>query len=156
MTDSTFQVRKLARAVELSAAQASYGHPTKELSLQYMLLIYEDEAAEAARSEEEQRASIDAHIALAARLRAEGRFIAGDPLQPSPTATTVRLDGESQSRGGKVVITDGPYADTKEQLGGFYIVEAGDLDQALADAAAIPSIGWGVIEVRPLLDLAGN
>ncbi len=54
------------------------------------------------------------------------------------------------------MVTDGPYAETKEQLGGFYIVEAADLDQALADAAAIPSVGWGVIEVRPLLDLSGN
>lgn len=123
--------------------------------MQYMLLIYEDEAAEAARSAEEQRASIDAHLALAARLRTESRFIAGDPLQPSATATTVRLDGGSGTKG-RVLITDGPYADTKEQLGGFYIVKAEDLDQALADAAAIPSIGWGVIEVRPLLNLAGN
>lgn len=124
--------------------------------MQYMLLIYEDETAEAARSDEEQKASIDAHIALAAKLRAEGRFVAGDPLQPSATATTVRVEGGPWAKGGKIVITDGPYADTKEQLGGFYVVEAADLDQALADAAAIPSIGWGVIEVRPLLDLAGN
>ncbi|MBA2724482.1 MAG: YciI family protein [Actinobacteria bacterium] len=122
--------------------------------MQYMLLIYEDEGAEV--SDEEQRASIDAHIALAARLRAERRFIAGDPLQPSSTVTTVRLDRSSGAEPGKVVVTDGPYADTKEQLGGFYIVEAADLDQALEDAVAIPSIGWGVIEVRPLLDLSGN
>lgn len=121
-----------------------------------MLLIYEDEAAEAVRSEEEQRASIEAHIALAAKLRAEGRFLAGDPLQPSVTATTVRLEGGARAKERKIVITDGPYAETKEQLGRFYIVEAADLDQALVDAAAIPSIGWGVIEVRPLLELAGN
>jgi len=118
--------------------------------LQYMLLIYEDEAADQARTEEERRASIAAHVALGRKLRDEGRFVAGDPLQPSATATTVTADR------GRIVVTDGPYADTKEQLGGFYIVEAADLDQALADAAAIPSIGWGVIEVRPLLDLSGN
>jgi hypothetical protein len=120
-----------------------------------MLLIYEDEAAEQARTQEEQEASIEAHVALARKLREEGRFVAGDPLQPSSSATTVRIDG-ARSRGGKIVITDGPYADTKEQLGGFYIIEAADLDQALADAASIPSIDWGVIEVRPLLDLSGN
>ena len=123
---------------------------TKEMSLQYMLLIYEDEAADQARTEEERRASIAAHVALGRKLREEGRFVAGDPLQPSATATTVRADR------GKIVVTDGPYADTKEQLGGFYIVEAADLDEALADAAAIPSIGLGVIEVRPLMDLSGT
>lgn len=118
--------------------------------MQYLLLIYEDEAADQARTDEERSASIAAHIALAKRLREEGRFVAGDPLQPSPTATTVTTDR------GKIVITDGPYADTKEQLGGFYIVEAAHLDQALADAAAISSMGRGVIEVRPLQDLSGN
>ena len=117
--------------------------------MQYMLLIYEDEAADQARSEEERRASIAAHVALSRKWRDEGRFVAGDPLQPSATATTVSVDR------GRIVVTDGPYADTKEQLGGFYIVEAADLDEALADAAAIPSVAWGVIEVRPLLDLSG-
>jgi hypothetical protein len=121
----------------------------RSVSLQYMLLIYENEAAEAARSSEELKASIDAHIALAAKLRGESRLIAGDPLQPSATATTIRNDAS----GARVVITDGPYAETKEQLGGFYIVEASDLDQALSDAMAIP--GSSVIEVRPLLDLSG-
>jgi hypothetical protein len=116
--------------------------------VQYMLLIYEDEAREADLGEEERQASIARHIDLARRLRSENRLLAADPLQPAMTATCVRVDN------GRVVTTDGPYAETKEQLAGFYLVEAADLDQALADAAAIPSAARGVIEVRPILDLA--
>lgn len=115
--------------------------------MQYMLLIYEDEAAEAGLSEEERRASIGRHIDLARRLRSENRLLAADPLQPAATATCVRVEN------GRVVMTDGPFAETKEQLAGFYLVEAVDLDQALADAAAIPTAARGVIEVRPILDL---
>ena len=112
-----------------------------------MLLIYEDEAAEAGLSAEERQDSIARHIDLARRLRSENRLLAADPLQPAATATCVRVDN------GRVVMTDGPFAETKEQLAGFYLVEAVDLDQALADAAAIPTAARGVIEVRPILDL---
>jgi hypothetical protein len=109
-----------------------------------MLMIYDDEGDEAAMPEEEITAIVAAHSALARKWRTEGRFVAGDRLQPSATATTVHaIDG-------KIVMTDGPYADTKEQLGGFYIIEADDLDQALADASAIPSVGRSIIEVRPV------
>lgn len=112
--------------------------------MQYMLLIYDDEGEEAAMPEEELNAVVAAHSALARKWRDEGRFLAGDRLQPSATATTVRLVD------GKLSMTDGPYAETKEQLGGFYIIEADDLDHALADAGAIPSVGRSVIEVRPV------
>jgi len=115
--------------------------------VQYMLLIYEDETEEARLSSEEQQASIGRHIELARRLRQENRLLAADPLQPAATATCVRVEN------GRVVLTDGPYAETKEQLAGFYLVEATDLDQALADAAAIPSAARGIVEVRPILDL---
>ena len=112
--------------------------------MQYMLMIYDDEGEEAAMPDEEINAIVAAHSGLARKWRAEGRFLAGDRLQPSATATTVRaIDG-------KIVMTDGPYADTKEQLGGFYIIEADNLDQALADASAIPSVGRSIIEVRPV------
>jgi hypothetical protein len=112
--------------------------------VQYMLMIYDDEGEEAAMPAEEINAIVAAHSALARKWRDEGRFLAGDRLRPSSSATTVRaVDG-------KVVMTDGPYADTKEQLGGFYIIEADDLDQALADASAIPSVGRSIIEVRPV------
>ena len=112
--------------------------------MQYMLMIYDDEAEEAAMDPRDLDAVVAAHAALARKWRDEGRYVAGDRLQPAASATTVRLTA------GKIVLTDGPYADTKEQLGGFYIVEAADLDQALADASAIPSIGRTIIEVRPL------
>lgn len=115
--------------------------------MQYLLLIYEDEAAEAGMSEEERRESISRHVELARRLRTENRLLAADPLQPAATATCVRVEN------GRVVMTDGPYAETKEQLGGFYLIEASDLDQALADAAAIPTAARGVVEIRPILDL---
>jgi hypothetical protein len=113
-------------------------------ALQYMLLIYDDEGEEAALPEEDLSAIVAAHGALARKWREEGRLLAGDRLQPSDTATTVRMVD------GKIVMTDGPYADTKEQLGGFYIIEAEDLDQALADASVIPSVGRSIIEVRPV------
>jgi hypothetical protein len=112
--------------------------------MQYMLMIYDDEGDEAAMPAEEIDAIVAAHSGLARKWRAEGRLIAGDRLQPSTTATTVR------SIDGSIVMTDGPYADTKEQLGGFYIIEADNLDQALADASAIPSVGRSIIEVRPV------
>jgi hypothetical protein len=112
--------------------------------LQYMLLIYDDEGEEAALPEGDLSAIVAAHGALARKWREEGRLLAGDRLQPSDTATTVRMVD------GKIVMTDGPYADTKEQLGGFYIIEAEDLDQALADASVIPSVGRSIIEVRPV------
>jgi hypothetical protein len=112
--------------------------------VQYMLMIYDDEGEEATMPEEEINAIVAAHSGLARMWRAEGRFLAGDRLQPSATATTVRVVD------GKIIMTDGPYADTKEQLGGFYLIEADDLDQALADASAIPSVGRSIIEVRPV------
>lgn len=111
-----------------------------------MLLIYENEADWEALTQEERGESIGRHIDLARRLREEGRFLYGDGLQSTSTATTVRkLDG-------KVVLTDGPFAETKEQLGGFYVIEAEDLDQALADAASISNRAGEVVEVRPIMD----
>jgi hypothetical protein len=77
---------------------------------------------------------------------AGGQFKAGDALQPTSTATTVKV------RDGKVLNTDGPFAETREQLGGYYLIEAKDLDEALAIAARIPSAKWGSIEVRPVMN----
>ena len=115
--------------------------------MQYMLLIYEDEAQWARLSPAEQQASIGRHGAFAGRLREEGRLVAGDPLHPSGTATCVRNSDD------EVLIIDGPYAETKEQLAGYYIISATNLDQALADAARVPMAVVGLVEVRPLLAL---
>lgn len=118
--------------------------------MQYMLLVYENEADWESLSEEERSASVGRHIALARKLREEGRFLYGDGLQSTATATTVRkVDG-------KVMLTDGPFAETKEQLGGFYVIEAADLDQALADAATISDRDGEMIEVRPIMDYSGH
>ncbi len=111
-----------------------------------MLLIYENEADWEGLSDEDRSASVARHIAFARELRDEGRFLYGDGLQPTSTATTVRRSGD------RTVVTDGPFAETKEQLGGFYVIEARDLDQALEDAARISNRAGEVIEVRPITD----
>jgi hypothetical protein len=116
--------------------------------MHYMLLIYENEAEQERQSQEEQQHAIAAHTAFANDLRVEGRFVAGDPLHPSASATCVR------HRNGSRLLIDGPYAETREQLGGFYIIEAKDLDQALADAGRMPVPESTVIEVRPIIDFS--
>jgi hypothetical protein len=114
--------------------------------VQYMLLIYESEAAWEGLTEAERSASVARHIDFARQLREEGRLLYGDGLQPTGTATTVR------HKEGRVVLTDGPFAETKEQLGGFYVIEAENLDQALADASTISDRESEVVEVRPIMD----
>src|SRR5262245_22392052 len=114
--------------------------------MRYMLLIYENEAISAARSEAEQNAVIDEHRAFAAAARSDGLFHAGDPLMPSTAATCVKV------RNGKRLTTDGPYAETREQVGGYYILNCKTLDEALARAAKIPTARDGVIEVRPIME----
>jgi hypothetical protein len=85
-----------------------------------------------------------------AALKDAGAFIAGEALQPNPTATSVRV------RDGRTVTTDGPFAETKEGLGGFYLIEAPDLDAALAWAARCPGARYGTMEVRPIVDFAAS
>lgn len=113
--------------------------------MQYMLLIYEKESGWATRSEAEQGAIFGEYMQLTQDIVKSGNFKAGDPLEPTTTASTVRV------RDGKVLTTDGPFAETKEQLGGYYLVEAANLDEALGLAARIPSARWGSIEVRPVM-----
>lgn len=106
--------------------------------MKYAFLIYEDEALHQDFMEE--------YFAFNAEADAAGARLAGEGLQPSATATTVRV------RNGETVVTDGPFAETKEQLGGFYVLECADLDEAISYAAKIPTSVTGSIEVRPLLD----
>jgi hypothetical protein len=113
--------------------------------MEYLLLIYDNEANWAGMSEAEQGKMMGEYHAFTEDLAKRGNYKAGHALQPTNTATTVR------SRGGKVLTTDGPFAETKEQLGGFYLIEAKDLDEALALAARIPGARMGSIEVRPIL-----
>ena len=113
--------------------------------MQYLLLIYEREADWNAMSEQEKGAIFQEYMAFTQGIMNSGHHRAGDALQPVATATTVRV------RNGKTVTTDGPFAETREQLGGYYLVEAKDLDEALALAARIPAARYGSVEVRPIM-----
>jgi hypothetical protein len=112
--------------------------------MQYMLMLYVNEAGWPQLSKAEQEQGMAAYMAYNEALQKAGAFKQTNRLQPSSNATTVRLAG------GKPQVLDGPYADSKEQLGGLYIIEAPDLDAAIAWAARCPTAGHGVVEVRPL------
>jgi hypothetical protein len=113
--------------------------------MKYVLLIYTDEKVEAAMSEAEQKESYDAYFAFTNDTRARSQYVSGEALHPINTATTVRV------RGGKTLTTDGPFAETREQLGGYYVLECKDLDDAIEAAAKIPGAKHGSIEIRPLM-----
>jgi hypothetical protein len=113
--------------------------------MKYLLLIYENEASFAGISEAEQGKIFQEYMDYSKGIRKSGNYIAGQALQPVSTATTVRV------KNGKTLTTDGPFAETREQLGGFYMVEAKDLDEAIKLAAGIPGARTGSIEVRPIM-----
>jgi hypothetical protein len=117
--------------------------------MRYMLLIYDRETDWAALSEKQRGELFQQYMAFTDGIRKSGHYVAGDPLQPIATATTVRV------RSGKTVSTDGPFAETREQLGGYYIVKGKNLDEATEIAARIPSARMGSIEVRPIMEMGG-
>lgn len=112
--------------------------------MQYMLMIYVDEAAAAKIPPEQMQKMMPAYAAYNEAMKSAGVWLAGDRLRPTTTATTVRM------RDDKPQILDGPYADTKEQFGGFYKIEVPDLDAAIAWAARCPGASHGIVEVRPI------
>ena len=112
--------------------------------MQYLLMIYQNEAEYAKLDAKTAEKNMEEYGAFTQSIIQSGNFKAGDRLQPTITATTVRI------RDGKTMTTDGPFAETREQLGGYYLVEAKDLDAALAMAARIPGARYGSIEVRPI------
>jgi hypothetical protein len=116
--------------------------------MKYLCLIYESEKDWANVSHADGEAIMNEYFAFTADIQKNGKYIAGEALQPTQTATTVRV------RNGKVSTTDGPFAETKEQLGGFYMIEAKDLNDAIQVAAKIPAARSGAIEVRPLVDFS--
>jgi hypothetical protein len=116
--------------------------------VKYILLIYTSEAEAAQRSEQENQEVWNGYMSFSQEISKSGHMLAGDPLEPVGTATTVRV------KSGKIVKTDGPFAETREQLGGYYIVEAKDLDEAVSLAARIPDARYGAIEVRPIMHVA--
>jgi hypothetical protein len=117
--------------------------------MQYMLLIYDDEQTWANLSDADRGQIFQAYGAYTEDMRSKGVYVTGDALQPTSTATTVR------ERNGDRLVTDGPFAETKEQLGGYYLIDVENLDEAIAWAAKIPSSRFGSIEVRPLTDMSG-
>ncbi|HEV3177117.1 MAG TPA: YciI family protein [Stellaceae bacterium] len=120
----------------------------KELKMQYLLLIYQNEAERDKAGEAAMKALHNEYMAFTQSIVQTGHFKAGDGLQRTSTATTVRV------RNGKTITTDGPFAETREQLGGYYLIEAKDLDQAITIAERVPSAKFGSIEVRPVLVLS--
>jgi hypothetical protein len=112
--------------------------------MKYLCLIYDDEKKWETMSKAEADAYMGEYFAFTDGVKASGHYLAGNALQPVQTATTVR------SRNGKLSTTDGPFAETKEQLGGYYLIEARDLNDALQVAQKIPSVRTGSIEVRPI------
>lgn len=110
--------------------------------MQYLLLIYENESATPPIAPDQM---FREYTEYTASIKASGNLRGGDALEPTTKATTVRV------REGKTMTTDGPFAETREQLGGYYLVEAADLDEAIKLAGRIPSARWGSIEVRPVM-----
>jgi hypothetical protein len=112
--------------------------------MKYLLLLYVPE--ESRRDDSYERAPLEAWFAYSDELRQAGAFVASDALEISSTATTVR------ERAGERVVTDGPFAETKEMLGGYYLIDVPDLDAALKWAAKVPNATYGSVEVRPIME----
>ncbi|HXD31959.1 MAG TPA: YciI family protein [Pyrinomonadaceae bacterium] len=112
--------------------------------MKYMLLIYLEESGWATLTEAERQQIYGEYRQFSEEIVASGQFISGSELHPTSSATSVRV------RDGKPLVTDGPFAETREQLGGYYLVEAKDLDEAIGLAARIPSAKVGTVEIRPL------
>ena len=112
--------------------------------MKYMLLIYADEQA---WTESERQNCYGESTQLAHDLKSKGQFLSTSPLQPVSTATSVQV------RGGKRFVTDGPFAETREQLGGFFMIEAGNLDEVIDIAGRIPGARKGTVEIRPVVEI---
>ena len=114
--------------------------------MKYLCLIYDEEKTMAGMAKADADAFMGEYFAFTNDIKQSGHYVAGEALHPVQTATTIRI------RNGKTSTTDGPFAETKEQLGGFYLVEAKDLNEAIQVASRIPSARYGSIEVRPIVD----
>jgi len=115
--------------------------------MEYMLLLYGDEKQAATLDPAEKGRVFGEFAQVTQELAKSGKLKGTSPLQPTANATTVRV------RDGKRLTTDGPFAETKEQLGGYYVVEAADLDEAIAIAARIPTVRYGCVEIRPVMKM---
>ena len=133
----------------MSKKQASFDYPVKAKKeandMQHLLLIYTNESHYEALGEGEQTKITGEYMDLVKSMRAKGQYVGGNHLDLTSTATTVRV------REGKKLVTDGPFAETEEQLGGYFLVEATDLDEAIRLAEKIPAARWASVEVRPIV-----
>jgi hypothetical protein len=118
--------------------------------MKYLCLIYDDESKVNTMSKSESDAFMGEYFQFTEAIKQSGHYLGGEALHPVHTATTIRM------RNGKVSTTDGPFAETKEQLGGFYFIEARDLNDAIQIAARIPSAKIGSVEVRPVVDFTAE
>ena len=116
--------------------------------MKYLCLVYEEEKRLGVIPKAEMDTMMGEYFAYTEGVKKSGHYVAGEALQPTSTASTVRI------RNGKLSTTDGPFAETKEQLGGFYLIEAKDLNEAIQVGSRIPGAKWGSIEVRPVVDLS--
>lgn len=116
--------------------------------MKYILLIYDDEKNRSKMSDAERKQLFSDYGQFTEQIKASGHYVTGAPLQSVSTATSVRV------RDGKQLVIDGPFAETREQLGGYYLIEAKNLDAATGIAARVPSARMGTIEVRPLMEMA--
>jgi hypothetical protein len=114
--------------------------------MKYMLLVYLDEQA---MTDAEREHCYVESAQLAQNLSASGKYLDASPLHPVATATSVRV------RAGKRLVTDGPFAETREQLGGYYLIEASDLDEAIGIAERVPPAQFGTVEIRPVMEIGG-
>jgi hypothetical protein len=115
--------------------------------MKYMLMMYFEENSALTQQQREQ--CYKDSTAFAQTLHASGKFISASPLQPTSTATSLRLQD------GKRIVTDGPFAETREQLGGFFLIDANDLDEAIDIASRVPAGQYGTVEIRPLVEVQG-
>ncbi|HEX6315492.1 MAG TPA: YciI family protein [Gemmatimonadaceae bacterium] len=116
--------------------------------MRYLCLIYENEKSWESMPKEEADAVFGEYFAFTEGIKQSGHHLGGEALQPTQTATTVRV------RNGKISTTDGPFAETKEQLGGFYLIDARDLNDAISVASKIPGARFGSVEIRPVVDFS--
>ena len=114
--------------------------------MRYLCLIYDNEKQMASAPQAEQDAIIGEYMAFTEGIQKSGHLLGGEALQPVASATTVRI------RNGKISTTDGPFAETKEQLGGYYLINAKDLNEAIQVAAKMPSARYGCVEIRPIME----